>query len=190
MEVSSDHTNPADLGVILISPNGTESRLLLVNSNVYATTLDEKLLMTNAFYGESSLGTWTLKLIDGAANDTGNLTNWKILIHGHRITLSGTTPDPISALVLPTPNSSLTVSPNFSFDPSPSVNVVRYEVSIGTTSGATDVAGWTSVGLETSGLQLTHLTLTNHNSYYMNIRAISDKEKASSIVTESWDVDL
>jgi subtilisin-like proprotein convertase family protein len=190
VEVTSDHTNPADLGVILISPNGTESRLLLINSNVYATTLDEKLLMTNAFFGESSLGTWTLKLVDGAANDTGNLTNWKILIHGHRISLSGTTPDPVSALVLPTPYSSLNVSPNFSFDPSPSLDVVRYEVSIGTSSGETDVADWTSVGLETSALQLTHLTLTNNTSYFLNIRAISNKEKASSIVTESWDVDL
>ena len=190
VEVSSDHTNPADLGVILISPNGTESRLLLINSNVYAASLDEKLLMTNAFFGESSLGTWTIKLVDGAANETGNLTNWKILIHGHRITLSGTNPDPVSSVVVPTTFPSLTVSPTFSFDPSPSVDVVRYEVSIGTTSGATDVADWTSVGTEISGLQLTHMTLTNHQTYYMNIRAISDKEKASTVETVSWDVEL
>jgi subtilisin-like proprotein convertase family protein len=40
-------------------------------------------LLSNAFYGESAPGTWTIKVVDGAALDTGTLTGWGIRIFGH-----------------------------------------------------------------------------------------------------------
>ena len=40
-------------------------------------------LLSNAFYGENSAGVWTIKVVDGAALDTGTLTSWGLQIYGH-----------------------------------------------------------------------------------------------------------
>ena len=81
--LSTNHTYIGDLGVQLTSPSGTTSRILLVNSNIKQSGLTDFLMLTNAFYGESSSGTWTLKVVDGAATDTGNITKWSIKVNGH-----------------------------------------------------------------------------------------------------------
>jgi subtilisin-like proprotein convertase family protein len=40
-------------------------------------------LTSNAFYSESSQGTWQLRVVDGAAIDVGTLLGWSIRIFGH-----------------------------------------------------------------------------------------------------------
>ena len=86
--ISSDHQAPKDLGVELISPQGTRSVLMTINSNITQGQLEENVLLTNAFYGESSKGEWTIKVIDGAkgrgsnSNDVGSLTKWEMNIFG------------------------------------------------------------------------------------------------------------
>jgi subtilisin-like proprotein convertase family protein len=83
IKISTNHTYVGDLGVELTSPSGTTSKLLLINSNIYQNGLNDFTLLTNAFYGENSYGTWTIKLIDGAQDDAGSLTSWKLKINGH-----------------------------------------------------------------------------------------------------------
>lgn len=83
IKISTDHTYIGDLGVELLSPANTRSKLLLVNSNIIQSGLMEFTLLTNAFYGEASAGNWTIKVIDGAAQDAGKLTKWQIKINGH-----------------------------------------------------------------------------------------------------------
>ena len=40
-------------------------------------------LTSNAFYGESKAGDWTLRMIDAASGTTGGLLNWSIRFFGH-----------------------------------------------------------------------------------------------------------
>ena len=83
IKISTDHPHVGDLGVELTSPRGTTSKLLLINSNIQHAGLSDYTLLTNAFYGEKSIGKWTIKVIDGAASDKGDLTSWKIKVNGH-----------------------------------------------------------------------------------------------------------
>lgn len=84
IKLTTTHPYIGDLGVQLTSPSGTTSRILLVNSNIPELGgLSDFTLISNAFYGESSAGTWTLKVVDGKATDIGQLSSWKIKINGH-----------------------------------------------------------------------------------------------------------
>ena len=75
------HDFPSDLGVTLISPAGTESIVNPVYND--ALTSDpggfrDWTLLTNAFYGESPNGDWTLRVIDAAPGDIGTLDGWTL----------------------------------------------------------------------------------------------------------------
>ena len=83
LEVSVDHTNSADLGITLTSPAGAHS---VVNAPFNALLdgfpgLPRWQLMSNAFYGEAPNGTWTLRVVDLAEEDTGHLTSWRLRFH-------------------------------------------------------------------------------------------------------------
>lgn len=192
VELNITHASPKDLAVILISPMGTESKLLNINSNIYATSFPaNKLLLSNAFYGEDSLGDWKIKIIDGHAPNVGTLTNWKIKINGHKVVGVGAAPLPVSSIVLPSPYPSAGTNastPIFSFTPSPSTNVIRYEVSIGSQPGLNDTVDWTSVKLKTSALQLKKLSLHSGTRNYLNIRAVDTTENVSPVVTKFWNI--
>ncbi len=93
------HPNPEQLAVHLISPSGTESRLVLVDSGIVSTGSPEFYFLSNAFLDEDSGGTWTIQVYDPSdippyidpddgitiipVNDTGSITSWAINIHGH-----------------------------------------------------------------------------------------------------------
>ena len=75
------HGFPSDLGVTLVSPSGTES---IVNP-IFNDSLTgdpggfrDWSLLTNAFYGESANGDWTLRVIDAAPGDVGSLDGWTL----------------------------------------------------------------------------------------------------------------
>lgn len=85
------HPRSGEIGVELTSPSGTKSILLNINNalllplNGGASDADlDLVLTTHAFYGESTNGTWTLKLVDGlAGGQTGVLNSWSLNILGH-----------------------------------------------------------------------------------------------------------
>ena len=75
------HDFPSDLGVTLVSPAGTESIVNPIFND--ALTADpggfrDWSLLTNAFYGESPNGDWTLRVIDAAPGDIGSLDRWTL----------------------------------------------------------------------------------------------------------------
>ena len=72
-----------DVGIELTSPSGTKSILYNTNSLLQDVALVNQIFLSNAFYGELSTGTWTLKLIDAHAGCTANLTNWSLNFAGH-----------------------------------------------------------------------------------------------------------
>ncbi len=65
----------------------------------------------------------------------------------------------------------------------------RYEVALGTSSGASDIVTWTDVGAELSH-QFSGLTLADATDYYMSVRAIDSAGNLSAeISSAAWQVD-
>jgi hypothetical protein len=73
----------SDLGLELTSPSGTKSIMLNINNRLRDGAITNHVFLSNAFYGESSVGTWTLRALDGKATCTAKLTNWKLNFFGH-----------------------------------------------------------------------------------------------------------
>ncbi len=83
IRVSATHTFTGDLGIELVSPKGTRSVLKNIRDQFASANLSNMVLLSNAFYGENPTGTWTIKVVDGEAIDTGTLDNWAIRVYGH-----------------------------------------------------------------------------------------------------------
>jgi len=96
IEVTINHPFPRDLSLELQSPGGTKS--IILNSNRFTPgtpdpnnengfwlipNLQAVRFVTNAFYGETGVGNWTLKVVDAKANNTGKLIEWKIKVFGN-----------------------------------------------------------------------------------------------------------
>ena len=79
LHVDVTHPFTNDLGIHLTSPSGTESILNPVYNEVLAgdSDLDWRLL-SNAFYGESPTGEWTVRVVDAAPGDVGTLNAWTL----------------------------------------------------------------------------------------------------------------
>ena len=73
------HPFTNDLGITLTSPAGTKSVLLPVYSETLVGNADlDWELLSNAFYGESPNGEWTIHVIDAATGDVGMLDSWQL----------------------------------------------------------------------------------------------------------------
>ncbi len=72
-----------NVGVELTSPSGTKSILMNINSGLLDSSMSNHVMLSNAFYGESSAGSWTLKVISGSSNCTPTLSSWQLDISGH-----------------------------------------------------------------------------------------------------------
>jgi hypothetical protein len=84
IKVTATHPHTSDLGIELTAPSGKKSILKNIRDGFGVSTgLSGMVLASNAFYGETSTGVWTIKVVDGAASNTGTLTNWQIRIYGH-----------------------------------------------------------------------------------------------------------
>lgn len=84
VQVSLDLMNcVGEQGVELTSPSGTQSILMNINSMIRDSATSGQRLLSNAFYGENSAGTWTLRVIDGKAGCQSQLASWKINVLGH-----------------------------------------------------------------------------------------------------------
>ena len=81
--VNINHSHIGDLGVELSSPLGTKSQLVLINSGLIQSGMNNTVLLSNAFYMEPSQGKWTIKVIDGDSGDSGTLKNWSLRVWGH-----------------------------------------------------------------------------------------------------------
>jgi subtilisin-like proprotein convertase family protein/subtilisin family serine protease len=79
VQVSATHEDIGQIGIELTSPGKTKSILVNVNNALMGlSNYNGETLLSNAFYGESSKGDWTLRVIDGEQDVVGTLTNWKI----------------------------------------------------------------------------------------------------------------
>ena len=86
IRVNVAHTYTGELAIELTSPAGTRS-VLFTPYNGFDTTNDltNMILLSNAFYGENTLGNWTIKVIDvhSGGGGGGTLSDWSIRFFGH-----------------------------------------------------------------------------------------------------------
>jgi subtilisin-like proprotein convertase family protein len=78
-----EHPHASELGVVLESPSGMVSNLLYYNSGIAQGSIENEIILSNAFLGESAAGTWKLKVFDATSGNTGQLKNWKLNFWGH-----------------------------------------------------------------------------------------------------------
>ena len=85
IKIYLDKEIPKDIGMHLISPQGTEMSILQPFSNVSGNPSGDWFVMgVSGFYGEPINGDWTLKVTDYTDNsDTGILIDWEINIFGN-----------------------------------------------------------------------------------------------------------
>jgi kexin len=94
--VDSDHPYWGDMSIELTSPSGNRSILAERHHSSGAQLDGGWTFGTVRNYGESAKGIWTLHITDTAAQDSGNLKQWRIKILGYT---QGTNPP---ALAVPT----------------------------------------------------------------------------------------
>jgi subtilisin-like proprotein convertase family protein len=178
-----------DLGVELTSPAGTTSVLLNLNNSMTSANFSDAVFLSNAFYQELSAGTWTLRVIDGGPLDLGTLTNWKLNFFGQKPIPpeESSPPSAPTGLSHAAEFSSLTQSPPITWNASDS-SVLRFEYSVGSAPGESDILDWQTHHLATA-LQISGLSLSVGNVYYVNLRAVNYWEQGSSVVSSSgWTV--
>ena len=89
------HPNPSNLEITIISPSGTQNIVLDRNSErpnsgtdaapgANVEDLANVIFLSNAFYGERSQGTWTVKVRDLTSTEIGSVTNVKLKLFGHQ----------------------------------------------------------------------------------------------------------
>jgi hypothetical protein len=148
-------------------------------------------MISNAFYGETSEGYWTIKMYDGdSLLATGSLSNWKILINGHMSALEMFNPMPVTGIYLGPVQVTSTNSPLFGFTHSTSLSdLYYYEAAVGTAASNEAIKDWTNIGLTNSANILTGMTLVDGQTYYLKIRAVSPYG-FSSVQIKPWTADF
>lgn len=193
VSISITHPYTPDLGIELVSPTGTSSKLKLINNtNITGTEFanyNSVTFGTNAFYGERSKGNWILKVFDGAADDTGTLTNWKISIWGNK-------GDALADVTAPAAPTGLSFTGNtLSFTGSVSGDVARYEACVYETSSPYSKCidgDYRNLGTNISVLISNYIdrgmpeAIVSGRTYTVRVRAIDTSENASAIASTSW----
>ena len=80
-----DKDIPRDIGLSLVSPQGTEINILQPFTNVSGNPNGNWFVIgVSGFYGENIQGDWKLKIVDYTNNDdSGTLIKWGIKAYGH-----------------------------------------------------------------------------------------------------------
>lgn len=88
IDLDISHSHVGDLVVTLVSPDGTQSVLVNHPENgaftaIYGVSGIQFQASTVADWGESSIGTWTLKVQDTVSGNTGTLNSWGLTFMGN-----------------------------------------------------------------------------------------------------------
>ena len=86
LKVSASHSSSGDLGFELVSPSGTKSIPFNITNGFSETdNLNNMVLLSNAFYGESPFGEWMIKVVDGGEGVSGVLTSAHLKFFGRSV---------------------------------------------------------------------------------------------------------
>ena len=191
VEMNITHPRASDLGIELTSPSGMVSQLTNINSGIKQVDLSNVYLGSNAFYGESGLGTWTLKVIDGSSGETGTLDSWSLKILGHQ--------NPRASLTVPSGvvDANLDGSNNLSWElPADTSNLRRVEVCIYDKERECSFHDWIGLPLNSGQFQVSHYKNYAHHGLWqpinsgikkVRIRVVDNDENASLVSSYSFD---
>ncbi len=83
IKISATHANISELALELTSPSGTRSVLVpALNALTGIPNFVNDVFLTNAFYQETTVGNWTLKVIDAKTGNSGTLTSFSLNFYG------------------------------------------------------------------------------------------------------------
>lgn len=83
IKVSATHADISELALELTSPSGTRSVLVpALNALTGIPNFVNDVFLTNAFYQETTVGNWTLKIIDAKTGNSGTLTSFSLNFYG------------------------------------------------------------------------------------------------------------
>ena len=83
IKVSGTHADISELALELTSPSGTRSVLVpALNALTGVPNFVNDIFLTNAFYQETTVGNWTLKVIDAKTGNSGTLTSFSLNFYG------------------------------------------------------------------------------------------------------------
>lgn len=84
IKLNVTHIDISELAIELTSPSGTKSILMNMRNSLtgIGNYTGNEVLLSNAFYQESSQGEWTLKIVDGKSTQTGTLSSWSLNFFG------------------------------------------------------------------------------------------------------------
>ncbi|MYM56842.1 S8 family serine peptidase [Thalassovita mangrovi] len=83
VQLTYSHTWIGDMDIVLTSPTGTSIHLIKSGYGGSTTLTNETYTWsTNAFWGESTSGTWTVTLTDDYTNDTWTVTDLQVNVWG------------------------------------------------------------------------------------------------------------
>ena len=83
LDLDITHSCIFELTVVLHSPSGTRSVLLTPYNQFNCHQNFSSTLLSNAFYGESAVGDWTVEIYDIWETNTGSLDSVSLNIYGH-----------------------------------------------------------------------------------------------------------
>ena len=83
LDLDIDHSCIFELAVVLHSPSGTRSVLLTPYNQFNCDQDFSSTLLSNAFYGESAVGDWTVEIYDIWETSAGTLDDVSLNIYGH-----------------------------------------------------------------------------------------------------------
>ena len=191
--VNITHPIASDLGIELTSPSGMVSQLANINSGINQVDLTNDVHFgSNAFYGESSLGTWTLKVVDGRSGESGVLKDWSLKIMGHQSPHASIT-EPLGIV-----SAGLDSRGNLSWVlPSGASSLRRLEVCILDKDYQCGPHDWFSLPPVSSEFQVSHYKSYTQHGLWMpidagikkvKIRVVDNDENVSP--TQSYDFDF
>lgn len=186
--VTLDHPYIGDVGLELTSPSGMKSKLMMINNNILPVNFVGVTFGSNAFYGERTRGSWTLKVIDGALEDVGKLISWKLSFLGNRGNLLSDTTPPSAVTALSANGNTI------QFAGSPEVDLSRYEICIYPADGTLNcgegdfrnMKAATSVAVSSFSHNGLKKQILSGTTYVANVRAVDSSENVSGIQTVTW----
>jgi outer membrane autotransporter protein len=130
------HTKRGNLSASMTSPSGMQSKLFNSTAHLAADKQDivsvtnfEWTFLSNAFWGESGLGTWTITMVDQINNNAGTWNSYNVTLLMGDIVLTGDLPDTqdkdikARSLTLANSNKTYTIPSGLKFQARDNVNV-------------------------------------------------------------------
>lgn len=186
--VTIDHPYVGDVGLELTSPGGMKSKLMMINNNILPVNFVDVGFGSNAFFGERTRGSWTLKVIDGALEDVGKLISWKLSFVGNR-------GEPLADITPPSAVPVLSANGNtLQFAGVAEPDVVRYEICIHPADGTSACSEGDFRNLKTA----TSITVSSFShgglkkqivsggAYTASVRAVDSSENVSTPQSTTW----